>query len=203
MKFKWEWLLVTLEVVMVGVLIVVIIFIPTKPATGPFPTQASYPPETKLIPTSALNFKESNLPEDFSFAGIRINATSDQVYKTLGEPIQRQAWAGPEIKNFSHQLYWESWEYSGVSILFSNSELKGQPHTAAPGTVYRLKVTGRGLSTFRGIKIGDKLEKLFAVYGPNQLINGAYRYHSNGLIYLEFTEAKGRVSGIEIGIEYN
>ena len=133
----------------------------------------------------------------------RINATSAEVYKTLGQPLRREAWVGSVIKNFSHQLYWEAWEYSGVSILFTSSELKSQPRSAVPGTVYRLKVTGRGLSTFRGIKIGDKIEKLFAVYGQNQLTNGAYRYHSNGLTYLEFAETKGRVSGIEIGIEYN
>lgn len=167
----------------------------TSPENAPSPIQqpttAPPPPATEEDSVPALF--ETNVPEDFTLAGIRVGAISEEVIGLLGQPLQKKREKMPDVYDDESTEWVETWIYDGIEVSFSVDAKVGDPPPAGPGTVDFVTVTGRNFAAQDGIKVGDSYKQVDAAYSTLKTDNDSVVW----VLSIEY--ANGVVTSITLG----
>lgn len=126
-------------------------------------------------------------------AGIKLSMSESQVKRLLGQPLQIKK--GYEaIAGQTRTLV-----YPGLTVgLLEDVNATGRY------SVYQLDATSARYATLQGVKVGDSVSKVFAIYGQPERGNQAsdsisYPVQSESPVYFNFKLRNGRVEKISCG----
>ncbi|WP_298704975.1 TonB-dependent receptor [uncultured Veillonella sp.] len=105
--------------------------------------------------------------QDMSIAGVTLGTPIADVIQSLGAP----------------SYYNDNVKGVGVEMTYGGITYGGNP-------VQYISVTNRDATTYRGIAVGDKLEKVYEAYGRPDMMN------QNNWFYGQFKPRSGYVQGI-------
>lgn len=157
-----------------------------KPVNSPPPLEL---PEQKNAP------KPIN-SADFALGQVRLQMSVAEIQQILGEPDEKSIISEPSIHNPDYTTYFETWIYPGVEIIFINNAPNDAP-VPAPGPVFAIIATSPQYATPRGLKIGDRMDKLFEEYGQTKASEGFFVYEKD-LSSLNFSLKNGLIDRIEV-----
>jgi hypothetical protein len=143
--------------------------------------------------------------KDLSINGrFLIGESSSKVVQFFGEPLlkgkreKQESWSSQD-----HLVYWDTWKFKDMEISFFSSQLKDKPEPVNPGQVYVVYITGETYETFRGVRVGDPVERVLEQYGGKSVIlDGTLRYEGTSLEVVEFEVERGKVTGIILRTDF-
>lgn len=118
---------------------------------------------------------------DFEIAGIKIDASREDVQKILGEPSAKNTSENNNSK-------YESWQYPDLTVVFKTGDNQS--------FVDSLTVTGQKYQTYRGIKVGDSSQSIKAKYGEGQQSESFYVYKEPSVRMIEFVINNSKANAI-------
>lgn len=131
--------------------------------------------------------------DNVGLAGIKLSMSEKQVTRLLGQPLQIKK--GYEaIAGQTRTLV-----YPGLTVgLLEDVNATGRY------SVYKLDATSSRYATLQGVKVGDPVSKVFAIYGQPEGGNQAsdsisYPVQSESPVYFNFKLKNGRVEKISCG----
>lgn len=136
---------------------------------------------------------ETNVPEDFTLAGIRVGATSEEVIGLLGQPLRKERQSMPDVYDDESVEWVETWTYDGIEVSLAVEAKAGDPPPAGPGTVDFVSVTSRNFEAQGGVKVGDSYKQVEAAYTTLETDNDSVVW----VLSIEYTN--GVVTSITLG----
>jgi hypothetical protein len=120
-----------------------------------------------------------------------------KVVQTFGEPLSRGLrQKEASLLNPDYMVYWDNWVYQDIQFKLSAVRFKDEPEPAAPERLVSIYITGSQFETFRGIRVGDPLEKVFEKYGRAEIYDGRVSYGGDLLPFVQFVIENEKVTGI-------
>lgn len=114
--------------------------------------------------------------EDFSIVRLEPGYTWLQVTEIYKEPLRKEIML-MDSENPNCINYFYTWTYPDFKVGFLNIEDKDAPIPKDPGEVFSITVTSNKYPSFRGIKVGDSVDKVRKRY--NNLPLGTFPYTSS------------------------
>ncbi len=146
------------------------------------------------IPVSSY-FYDTYQPADFTIDGIGLGSSAAKVIEKFGTPAKRSQTTDEAYQNPDYMVYWDTWNYPGLTIKFLSSCKKNKPAPKLPDKVFSIIVSSTKYETFRGIKIGDQYTKVLEKYGATRKEDNSYNYGVD-LLSIQFKISKGIVTKI-------
>ncbi|MCL6592281.1 MAG: hypothetical protein K6U80_20340 [Firmicutes bacterium] len=106
-----------------------------------------------------LTAKDQLQLQDFKIGGLYLQQPISEVVKILGKPLK------VETKTINGAIL-QNYYFSGVIVGVYKSDQK----------VFQLRIENKNLITFRGIKVGDKEEKVYYHYGKGDKMDNEIVY---------------------------
>ena len=126
---------------------------------------------------------------DLSIGGFAWSADTTQARRALGAPQRARSYDSTGYDE--EHLHLTHWTYPGLSLVFNR------------GRWIRIRLTGRPWSTHRGLRVGDPVERIEALYGPAQRHAAIWYYPvregSDRRLGMYVETAGHRVTAIVIG----
>ncbi len=126
---------------------------------------------------------------DLSIAGFGWSADTTQARRALG--VAQSARSYDSTGYDEEHLHLTHWTYPGLSLVFNR------------GRWFRIRLSERHWSTHRGLRVGDPVERIEALYGPGQQHAAIWYYPvregSDRRLGMYVETAGHRVTAIVIG----
>ncbi len=97
--------------------------------------------------------------KDFILGGLKIGDSEDETIKLLGQPLQNEK--GNMDHYFEGNIEYKNYMYDGISMQFYKDEDRFY-------IADHLKIDTYKYSTFRGLTVGDSVEKIYLAYGYSE-----------------------------------
>lgn len=141
--------------------------------------------------------------EDYQIAGCCLGDTDDKVLSVLGPPLNKELSEERDLIGIKYgadeksMLYSETWTYPNAKLVFYNGGLSTEPRPADPGRLDSIVISGSGLTTQSGVRIGDSFEKVKWIYRQREGVTPDDEGYVMGAVALSFVIRDGVVANIE------
>lgn len=103
--------------------------------------------------------------EDFRLAGLELRSSWKTAKNIYGKPLSKSVTKTSSEFDPSSYWYYTNWIYPELKICFVNTVPKNSSPPKEPGMIYSITLTNNKYKTFRGIKVGDSVNKIKENYG--------------------------------------